>query len=128
MKRKKKKGKEKKEKSEEKEEQPRGGWRRGEEDGREDAGPTTPRAIGQRLKRAGRFRNRLAGFQFHDSVFTGRTRCDAPRRGSKTLQRGYRAGQQRRSSAESGYRHEIYRSSVSTAILREDSPAGINNS
>lgn len=28
-----------------------------------------PRAIGQKLKRAGRFRNRLAGFQFHDSLF-----------------------------------------------------------
>lgn len=57
--------------------------------GDRDAGRTTPRAIGQRLKRAGRFRNRLAGFQFHDSLFTGRTRCDAPAKHCNVDTRGW---------------------------------------
>lgn len=87
-----------------------------------------PRAIGQKLKRAGRFRNRLAGFQFHDSLF----RCnDAAAKhrnvdtgGWTTLSRT-EEGERERGDITAKYIPVLLRFAV-PLILPEDSRGGIN--
>lgn len=86
-----------------------------------------PRAIGQKLKRAGRFRNRLAGFQFHDSLF----RCNDAAAKHRNVEAGPSSLEQRRErERERGditakYIPVLLRFAV-PLILPEDSRGGIN--